>query len=117
METYRASSNSSRLSEKIFSFLYCSTNALRRLRRSNWSIIRLKSCVPAARYQRPKKAAGDGGETARTDATLVWLASMSPLTRWLVCTYGERRVSATWIDAGPQGMKFASCRSRMRRSD
>ena len=43
METYRASSNSSRLSEKIFSFLYCSTNALRRLRRSNWSIIRLKS--------------------------------------------------------------------------
>ena len=43
MEKYRASSNSSRLSEKIFSFLYCSTNALRRLRRSNWSIIRLKS--------------------------------------------------------------------------
>ena len=47
----------------------------------------------------------------------MWFASMSPLTRWFVATYGERRVSATWIDAGPQGMKFASWRSRMRSSD
>ena len=40
---YRASSNSSSPSWNIFSFLYCSTNALRRRSRSNWSIIRLKS--------------------------------------------------------------------------
>lgn len=53
----------------------------------------------------------------RTEATLVWLASISPLTRWFVCTYGDLRVRATWIDAGPQGMKFASCLSRILRRD
>ncbi len=52
-----------------------------------------------------------------TDAILVWFASMRPLTRWLVGTYGDLRVRATWMDAGPQGMKFASCLSRIRRSD
>ena len=52
-----------------------------------------------------------------TEAMLVWFASISPLTRWFVVTYGERRVSATWMDAGPHGMKLASWRSRMRRSD
>ena len=53
----------------------------------------------------------------RTDAMLVWFASMRPLTRWFVVTYGERRVSATWMEAGPHGMKLASWRSRMRSSD
>lgn len=43
-----------------------------------------------------------------TEAMLVWLASMSPLTRWFVGTYGDLRVRATWIEAGPQGMKLAS---------
>jgi len=47
-------------------------------------------------------------EDLLTEAMLVWLASMSPLTRWLVVIYGERRVKATCIDAGPQGMKLAS---------
>lgn len=52
-----------------------------------------------------------------TEAMLVWFASMSPLTRWFVGTYGDLRVRATWMEAGPQGMKLASWRSRMRRSD
>lgn len=43
-----------------------------------------------------------------TEAILVWFASIRPLTRWLVVIYGDFRVSATWIDAGPHGMKFAS---------
>ena len=44
-KTYLASSNSSNPFSKIFSFLYCSKKAFRRLSRSNWSIIRLKSCI------------------------------------------------------------------------
>mmetsp|Transcript_9266 Transcript_9266/g.32186 ORF Transcript_9266/g.32186 Transcript_9266/m.32186 type:complete len:217 (+) Transcript_9266:251-901(+) len=45
---------------------------------------------------------------------LVWLASMRPLTRCAVCTYGDLRLNATWMLAGPQSMKLASLRSRMR---
>ena len=32
---------------------------------------------------------------AASDAHLVWLASISPLTRFAVCTYGDLRESAT----------------------
>jgi hypothetical protein len=52
-----------------------------------------------------------------TEAILVWLASIKPLTRWLAATYGDFRVKATCIEAGPQGMKLASCLSRIRSSD
>ena len=53
----------------------------------------------------------------------VWLASMRPETRGGVrvvyggCRKGDVRVSATWMLAGPQGMKEARLRSRMRRRD
>ena len=47
----------------------------------------------------------------------VWFASMRPETRWGVLTYGERRESATWIEAGPHGMNEHSWRSRIRCSD
>ena len=47
----------------------------------------------------------------------VWLASMSPLTRCGLFTYGERRESATWILAGPHGINEQSCRSRILCSD
>lgn len=47
----------------------------------------------------------------------VWLANIKPLTRWEVCTYGERFASATWIEAAPHGMNRASCRSRIRIRD
>ena len=56
-------------------------------------------------------------EQWRTDATLVWFANINPLTRWFDWTYGDLRVNATWIDAGPQGMKFANWRSRIRSRD
>jgi hypothetical protein len=42
---------------------------------------------------------------------------MSPDTRCDDEMYGDLRESATWIEAGPQGMKVASWRSRMRRRD
>ena len=47
----------------------------------------------------------------------VWLASMRPDTRCDDGMYGDLRVSATWIEAGPQGIKVARRRSRMRRRD
>ncbi len=45
------------------------------------------------------------------------MASISPLTLWAVVTYGDFLDSATWMEAGPQGMKLASLRSRMRWRD
>lgn len=45
---------------------------------------------------------------------LVWLAIMIPDTRFCDVL---RFVSATWILAGPQGIKLASWRSRMRNND
>ena len=45
---------------------------------------------------------------------LVWFASIRPLTRWAMGMYGLRLVSATWMLAGPHGMKVARRRSRMR---
>lgn len=55
-------------------------------------------------------------EVGLTDAMLVWLANMTPLTLFSLpaCL---RLVSATWMLAGPHGIKLASCRSRIRRSD
>lgn len=62
----------------------------------------------------------------RTEAMPVWLATMQPLTRGggavpstrlLARTYGLGLVSATCINAGPQGMNDARPRSRMRTSD
>lgn len=50
----------------------------------------------------------------RTDAMLVWLAIMTPLTLLPVVL---RFVNATCILAGPQGIKLASCRSRIRSKD
>ena len=50
-----------------------------------------------------------------TVAMLVWLASIRPLTRWLIGIYGLRLVRATWMLAGPQGIKVARRRSRIRR--
>lgn len=44
----------------------------------------------------------------------VWLASISPDTRWDVVTYGDFRDKATWMEAGPHGMNWASFRSRIR---
>ena len=38
----------------------------------------------------------------------VWLASMRPDTLWEVCTYGDFLDRATWMEAGPQGMKLAN---------
>lgn len=113
-ETYRASSNSSRPFSNIFSFLYCSTNAFLLRNRSNWSIMRLKSCYECDQMRQDYEFVATAG---RTEATLVWLANIKPLTRWLVATYGDLRVSATWMDAGPHGMKFASWRSRIRSND
>jgi len=44
----------------------------------------------------------------------VLLASSMPLTRFGLLIYGDERASATWIDAGPQGMNWAKLRSRIR---
>ena len=105
-----ASSNSS--ISNIFSFLYCSKNAFRLRSLSNWSSIRLNNCGKVRLcVQNVHKW------LSRTDEMLVWFANIRPLTRWFVVTYGDRLVSATWIEAGPQGMKLAICRSRMRNKD
>lgn len=42
---------------------------------------------------------------------LVWLAIIKPLTLWAEARYGDRLDKATWMLAGPQGMKLASLRS------
>lgn len=39
---------------------------------------------------------------------LVWLASISPLTRWLIGIYGLLFVNATCILAGPHGINVAN---------
>lgn len=44
---------------------------------------------------------------------LVWLAIIRPLTRWAEGRYGDFLDKATWMLAGPQGMKLASFRSRI----
>ncbi len=56
-----------------------------------------------------------GTEGGRTGMMPVWFASITPLTRWLVCTYGERagRVRSAGRQ-GPTEMKGASPRSRIR---
>lgn len=51
---------------------------------------------------------------ARTLPMLVWFAIMRPLTLCWVSTYGDLRESATWMEAGPHGMKAACRRSRIR---
>lgn len=48
-----------------------------------------------------------------TEEILVWLAIMSPLTRWAEGRYGDFLDRATWMLAGPQGMKLANFRSRI----
>lgn len=108
--THLASSNSSSPFSNNFSLLYTSINAFRFRRRSNWSSIRLKSFLQMSDWMTQT-------ECTPTDAILVWLASISPLTRWWVFTYGDLRVSATWIEAGPHGIKLASWRSRIRSRD
>lgn len=77
--TDRASSNSSSPFSNIFSFLYCSKNAFRFRSLSYWSIMRLNNWrCDAAREVLHKLSARTG---PLTEATLVWFASMSPLTR------------------------------------
>lgn len=48
-----------------------------------------------------------------TEEMLVWLAIIRPLTRWAEGRYGDFLDNATWMLAGPQGMKLASLRSRI----
>ena len=48
-----------------------------------------------------------------TEEMLVWLAIMSPLTLWAEGRSGDFLDRATWMLAGPQGMKLASFRSRI----
>lgn len=69
---YLASSNSSNPFSNIFSFLYCSTNALRFLNLSNWSIIRLNSyqIYAVSTPPRAERTRGEGG-TYRGDAGVV----------------------------------------------
>lgn len=50
---------------------------------------------------------------ALTEEMLVWLAIIRPLTRWADGRYGDFLDKATWMLAGPQGMKLASLRSRI----
>jgi len=50
---------------------------------------------------------------ALTEAMLVWLAIIRPLTRWAEGRYGDFLDRATWMLAGPHGMKLASLRSRI----
>lgn len=43
----------------------------------------------------------------------MWLAIIKPLTRWADGRYGDLLDRATWMLAGPQGMKLASFLSRI----
>lgn len=52
-------------------------------------------------------------ELGLTEEMLVWLAIIRPLTRWADGRYGDLLDKATWMLAGPQGMKLASLRSRI----
>lgn len=49
-----------------------------------------------------------------TEEMLVWFAIMRPLTRCADGRYGDLRDKATWMLAGPQGMKLANFLSRIR---
>lgn len=48
-----------------------------------------------------------------TAEILVWLANIRPLTLWADGMYGDFLESATCILAGPQGINWASFRSRI----
>lgn len=48
-----------------------------------------------------------------TEEMLVWFAIIRPLTRCADGRYGDFLDSATWMLAGPQGMKLASFLSRI----
>ena len=78
---YCASSNSSKLFSKIFSFLYWSKKALRCINLSNWCSMRLNSWG-----KRQSMFSTIIVRILHTEPTLVWLASIKPLTRWFVET-------------------------------
>lgn len=48
-----------------------------------------------------------------TDEILVWFAIIRPLTLCAEGKYGDRLDKATWILAGPHGIKLASFLSRI----